>query len=208
MISARDLNRSEVKAILSQDTTLRNKALLVVGFNTGFRISEMLSLTIKDVFNGKTVRSHVTVAANNMKNKKSRTIRLNSDAVKILTLWCKELAKQGYTSDSPLFISREKTRMSVLINGVAKMCEVAKAITRCQANNILKELAELAGVDTTRVSSHSFRKTFAKGIYIASGRDLTKVQYALGHSSITITIKYLMFAISEIDSLVEGLSYE
>jgi len=208
MISARDLNRSEVKAILSQDTTLRNKALLVIGFNTGFRISEMLSLTIKDVFNGKTVRSHVTVAAGNMKNKKSRTIRLNSDAVKILTLWCKYLAKQGYTSDTPLFISREKNRMPVLINGISKICEVAKAITRCQANNILKTLAELAGVDTTRVSSHSFRKTFAKGIYIASGRDLTKVQYALGHSSITITIKYLMFAISEIDSLVEGLSYE
>jgi len=208
MISARDLNRTEVKSILSQDTSLRNKALLVVGFNTGFRISEILSLTIKDVFNGKTVRSHVTVSANNMKNKKSRTIRLNSDAVKILTLWCKELIKQGFSSDSPLFISREKSRVSILVNGISKICEVAKAITRCQANNILKELAELAGVDTTRVSSHSFRKTFAKGIYLASGRDLTKVQYALGHSSITITIKYLMFAISEIDSLVEGLSYE
>ena len=30
MISARDLNRTEVKAILSQATALRNKALLVV----------------------------------------------------------------------------------------------------------------------------------------------------------------------------------
>jgi len=208
MISARDLNRNEVKAILSQDTPLRNKALLVVGFNTGFRISEILSLTIKDVFNGKTVRSHVTVAASNMKNKKSRTIRLNSDAVKILTLWCKHLIKQGYTGDTPLFISRQTEQKQVFVQGIQKVCAVAKALTARRVNYILKELAELAGVDTTRVSTHSFRKTFAKGIYLASGRDLMKVQYALGHASITTTIKYLMFAISEIDSLVEGLSYE
>ncbi len=205
MKSARDLTRDEVKSILTQATSLRNKAILVLGFNTGFRVSELLSLKIGDVFTGRVVRTHVTVDAKNMKNKKSRTIKLNSDAVKVLTTHCKQLIKQGLSLDAPLFISREMDRKP---NKDGVICRTVKALTRFQVNNVLKLLAELAGVDTTRVSTHSFRKTFAKAIYIASGKDLTKVQYALGHSSITITIKYLIFAISEIDTLVEGLSYE
>ena len=151
------------------------------------------------------VRTHVTVDAKNMKNKKSRTIKLNSDAVKVLTSHCKQLIKNGLPMTAPLFISREMDRKE---NSDGLISRVVKALSRFQVNNILKSLAEFAGVDSTRISSHSFRKTFAKAIYIASGKDLTKVQYALGHSSITITIKYLMFAISELDNLVDGLSYE
>lgn len=205
MKAARDLTRDEVKSVLSQNTSLRNKAILVVGFNTGFRVSELLSFKIGDVWTGRVVRSHVTVDAKSMKNKKSRSVKLNSDTVKILTSLCKLLIKAGFSSNDPLFISRETVRKD---DGNGHIRKFAKALTRFQVNNILKVLADLAHVDTTRVSSHSMRKTFAKAIYIASGKDLTKVQYALGHSSITITIKYLMFAISEIDNLVEGLTYE
>lgn len=205
MKAARDLTRQEVKSVLSQETSLRNKALLVVGFNTGFRISEILSLKVGDVWNGRVVRSHVTVEAKNMKNNKSRSVKLNSDTVKVLTSLCKSLIKAGFSLSDPLFISRETVKKE---NGAGKIAKFAKALSRFQVNNILKSLAELACVDTTRVSTHTMRKTFAKAIYIASGKDLTKVQYALGHSSITITIKYLMFAISEIDSLVDTLNYE
>lgn len=208
MLAARDLNRSEVKAILAQDTSLRNKAILTVGFNTGFRISEILSLSISDVWTGRVVRSHVTVAARHMKNKKARTIKLNSDAVKILTTYCKSLIKAGFSLNDPLFISTQKETKLCVINGIEKICKIAKALSRFQVNRIFKELAELAGVDSTGISSHTFRKTFAKSIYIASGKDLTKVQYALGHSSITITIKYLMFAITELDNLVDSITYE
>jgi len=210
MSGARDLTRAEVKGILAATDSLRNKALLVLGFNTGFRINELLSLKIKDVFNlkQKSVRTHVTVEARNMKNNKSRTIKLNSDAAKVLLLWCKELIKQCFTPDDPLFVSRETLKKPVMVNGVEKICTVFKALSSRQVNNILKTLADLAGIDTARLSSHSFRKTFAKAIYLVSGRDLTRVQYALGHSSVTTTIKYLLFAITEIDTLVEGISYE
>lgn len=208
MLAARDLNRSEVKAILAQVTSLRNKAILTVGFNTGFRVSELLSLHIADVWTGRVVRTHVTVAAKNMKNKKARTIKLNSDAVKVLTSYCKQLIKAGFSLTDPLFISTQKETKLCVINGIEKICKIAKALSRFQVNRIFKELAEMAGVDSTGVSTHSFRKTFAKSIYIASGKDLTKVQYALGHSSITITIKYLMFAITELDNLVDSITYE
>jgi integrase len=205
MKTARDLSRDEVRGILAQTMSLRNKALLVIGFNTGFRISEILSLTIADVFTGRVVRTHVTVAAKNMKNKKARTIKLNSDAVKVLTTHCKQMIKNGAALTAPLFPSSQMDRKP---NADGVISRVAKSLSRFQVHHILKTLADLAGVDSTGVSSHSFRKTFAKAIYIASGKDLTKVQYALGHSSITITIKYLMFAISELDNLVDGLSYE
>ncbi|NJO14445.1 MAG: hypothetical protein HC877_01475 [Thioploca sp.] len=43
---AHPLTRNQVKAVLKQTTNLRDQALLTLGFQTGFRIAELLSLTI------------------------------------------------------------------------------------------------------------------------------------------------------------------
>jgi integrase len=44
------INRTEIKAVLKQADKPRDKALLVLGFNSGYRISELLSLRVKDAY--------------------------------------------------------------------------------------------------------------------------------------------------------------
>jgi len=176
---SRFLTVDEIERMLSQATSLRDKVLVIVGFNTGLNSVQLLKLTINDVFDGESVRSHLP---------------LNSDAIKILTLWRKELIDQGLSSDSPLLPSREKNRMPVLVNGVSIICKVAKAITHRQADNILKNLAELAGVDTTGVAIGSFRMTYLKNKYLSDELD---------HSKSISTVKCLSASFSALDGTVK-----
>ncbi|MEN8220928.1 MAG: hypothetical protein ABFS56_32160 [Pseudomonadota bacterium] len=88
-METRPLTRHEIKMVLSQADKPRDKALLVLGFNSGYRISELLSLHIADVFtprkNGWQVRDVITVEKDKMKGKRrARSIRLNSDAKRVL----------------------------------------------------------------------------------------------------------------------------
>jgi site-specific recombinase XerD len=80
MKGARPLNRENMKAVLKATNSIREKALLTIGFCTGYRISELLSLTIGDVSTDGVIHSHVTVRAANTKTKVGRTVLLNSDA--------------------------------------------------------------------------------------------------------------------------------
>ena len=84
MKGSRPLTRSQVKAVLGITDSIREKALLTLGFATGYRISELLSLTIADVSTNGVIHSYVTVKAGNTKTKEGRTVLLNSDAKKAL----------------------------------------------------------------------------------------------------------------------------
>jgi hypothetical protein len=57
------------RQVLQGTYAARNKALFILGVRSGFRISEMLSLTVGDVFQHGKVVDHVTVARKHMKKK-------------------------------------------------------------------------------------------------------------------------------------------
>lgn len=84
MKGSRPLTRKQVQAVLRVTESIREKALLTLGFATGYRISELLSLTIADVSTKGVIHSHVSVKASNTKTKQGRTVLLNSDAKKAL----------------------------------------------------------------------------------------------------------------------------
>jgi integrase len=67
---------------------LRNKALFVVGHRTGFRISELLSLTVGDVWQQGQVVTHVTVRRRQMKRHLAgRVVRLHPETQEALWAW-------------------------------------------------------------------------------------------------------------------------
>jgi site-specific recombinase XerD len=71
----------QVTQALAGPEALRNKALFVVGHRTGFRISELLSLTVGDVWQQGQVVTHVTVRRCQMKRHVAgRTVRLHPEA--------------------------------------------------------------------------------------------------------------------------------
>jgi site-specific recombinase XerD len=195
MRGANPLTRQQVKEVLKATDSIREKALLTLGFATGYRISELLSLTVADVCTNGVIHSHINVKASNSKTKVGRTVLLNSDAKKALTALIKWLESKGLTDKtSPLFVSRKH------INGYA-------AITRQQAGRLLKDLFALIGAVGSSYSTHTMRKTFAKAIYDATGGKIELVQIALGHKAITSTVSYLSFNTSSIDSAITAMEF-
>jgi integrase len=191
MKGARPLTREQVKALLRATSSMREKALLTLGFCTGYRISELLSLRVSDIATNGVIHSHVTVKASNTKTKQGRTVLLNSDARKALTSLVDWLKMKGI-SDGPLFLSRKTTDGN------------AKAISRQHAHDLIKALFAAIG-EYGNVSTHSLRKTFAKFAYDQLGGKLEKVQVALGHKSITSTIAYLSFNHDDIDQAIMSI---
>jgi integrase len=60
---------------------VRDRALFILGVNSGFRISELLSLRVHDVLQYGRVGDRVTVHRRHMKRKiEGRTVLLNQDA--------------------------------------------------------------------------------------------------------------------------------
>lgn len=193
MKGSRPLTRSQVKAVLSITQSIREKALLTLGFATGYRISELLSLTVADVSTDGAIHSHVTVKASNTKTKQGRTVLLNSDAKKALAALVTWLKAKGLDTTAPLFVSRKH------VNGYA-------AISRQQAHKLIKALFAAVG-EFGNVSTHTLRKTFAKAIYDMTGGKIEKVQAALGHQSITSTIAYLSFNHDDIDDAISAMEF-
>jgi len=186
---ARPLTAEQVRAVLNTTKKAREKALFTLGFCTGYRISEILSLTLADVATDGRVHSHLTVKAKNTKTKQGRSVFLNQTAQAAILELVDSMA--SFPRDTPLFLSRKTA------NGKHK------AISRQQAHLIIK--AHFAAVgEFGNVSTHSLRKTFAAGIYQATGK-IELVQIALGHKSITSTMSYLSFNTSAIDSAIAEL---
>jgi site-specific recombinase XerD len=193
MKGSRPLTRAQVKALLKATDSIREKALLTLGFATGYRISELLSLKVADVATNGVIHSHVTVKASNTKTKQGRTVLLNSDAKKALLALVNWLKAKGLEANAPLFVSRKH------VNGFA-------AISRQQAHKLLKALFAAIG-EFGNVSTHTLRKTFAKAIYEATGGKIELVQIALGHAAITSTVSYLSFNTESIDDAINRMRF-
>lgn len=193
MKGSRPLTRAKVKALLKATDSIREKALLTLGFATGYRISELLSLKVADVATNGVIHSHVTVKASNTKTKQGRTVLLNSDAKKALSALVSWLKAKGMNANAPLFVSRKH------VNGYA-------AISRQQAHKLLKDLFAAIG-EFGNVSTHTLRKTFAKTIYDATGGKIELVQIALGHAAITSTVSYLSFNTQSIDDAINRMRF-
>ena len=70
----------------------------------------------------------------------------------------------------------------------------------------MKTLAREVGLDASRVGCHSTRKTYARGLYEASGHDLIKTQRLVGHTNPMTTARYLDTNEAELDTLVMGFN--
>lgn len=191
MKGSRPLTEGEIKRVVKSFTgqyATRDRALFILGIKTGFRISEILSLRVKDVWNGGEVVDRVTVQRRNMKKKiEGRTVLLNLEAKKALAAWVEELHEDGFSKPNTYLFQSRKGRN--------------RPISPVQAYRILQkafETNQMAG----RLGTHAMRKTFAERIYQALKGDLVKTQRALGHKNINSTVSYLSFREEEIDQAI------
>jgi site-specific recombinase XerD len=193
MKGARHLKKQEIQNLAQSfygEYEVRNKALFLLGLNTGARISELLALNVGDVWQyGKPV-AILELKKAITKGKRTRQIPLNEQAKEVITELIKWKDSQGedQSHNAPLFLSRKGKRLS-----------------RYQVHRILKEsfqLSECSG----KVSTHSMRKTFATGL-LTSGNNLRAIQVLLGHASLSTTEKYLQINPEELAEAVNTLPW-
>ena len=188
MKGCRPLTRAEVDLVTSHlrygHNGVRNSAFFTVGLMTGFRVSELLSVDISDVFQCGRVVDAVTVRRSAMKGKgEERTVKLNAKAKEALASWVEE---RGVV-DGPLFCST-----------------AGKRISRVQVWRIFNRAFEAIEMTGT-LGTHCMRKTFASRMYDGLGGDLINLQKALGHKWITSTSQYLSFKEDEINDALDQL---
>lgn len=182
MNRCRPLEKKELLKIINVLKCPRDRCFFIMGLKTGFRVSELLSLKVSDVYQFGQVTDTVTVQAKNMKGGiKGRTVPLHQDAKNAVL----ELLGSGEVNiDHFLFKSRHGENQS---------------IKRGQAYVILKNAANALGL-TGFIGTHSMRKTFARDVYDKLGKSIFKTQKALGHKNITSTISYMEVDQDEIDA--------
>ena len=135
----------------------------MLGVSTGGRISELLSLTIGDVYQNEKPVTDLLFDKSVVKGGEvSRAVPVNTDgraAIEEIVVWHRE--RYGTTHKSrPLFPSR---------NGQGR-----KRMSRRTAHDVLKAAFESAGLNG-HLATHSLRKSFAQRLYEKTG-DIFAVQ--------------------------------
>ena len=169
------LSRQEMSAILNSPdigtwSGQRVQVLLATLYNTGARVSEIISVKRKDIEISKTVVIHL-----HGKGRKERTIPLWKNTSTLVRKW---LNKINDNLQTPLFPNRFGKPMTP--SGVEDRLKVAvrKASVVCQS------------LKNKKVSPHVIRHTTAMHL-LQSGVDLTVIALWLGHESINTTHKYM-----------------
>jgi integrase len=185
MKGCRPLTEQEICLItdsFDRNYQFRDKALFLLGIKAGFRITEILSLVVEDIYQNSKILAAVTVKRRNMKGKlSSRTVVLH-EAVKLAV---QDWLRFSGLKTGPLFRSRQG----------------GKNISRVQAWRILNTTFKQNEV-VFHTGTHCMRKTFASNIYTKLDKDLVKTCRALGHKNIMSTISYLSFDDEEINRAI------
>ena len=161
--ATRELNRAEYTQLLAAARSNGQERLALIMETlcaTGIRISELCYITVAAAQQGKSTIS--------LKGK-IRTILLS-------TKLCRKLLK---------YAKKQK-----IATGEIFLTSSGKGISRRQVWHELKRLCAAAGVESSKVFPHNFRRLFAVTYYKAS-RDIARLADVLGHSSIETTRIYL-----------------
>lgn len=141
---------------------IRNKAILSVFLDTGLRISELANLNIDDVN-----MDNGSLLVRHGKGNKQRIVRIGVKAQRILWKYI-TIYRRGISNS--LFLNRSGETLDVI--GI-KM--------------FIKRLGIKANV---KVHPHKLRHTFAI-TFLRAGGDVFSLQYLLGHSTLSMTQRYL-----------------
>lgn len=159
------IDANDIENIIKRAETIRDKAILEVLYGTGVRRSELVNLKVEDI-NFK--QGWIKVLG---KGGKERIIPLNPTALKLL----KELTKNQQSQ----WVFPGRT--------------LDKHLSTRQLNNIIKKIAEAAGVNN--ITPHKFRHSFCS-ILFENGADIKTIQDMAGHASVNTTNLYTKIAIN------------
>jgi len=177
MKQAKTLNEHELRRVLDYIATRkfasRNRAMLLLTFYAGLRVSEVAALCYRDVVDEqKKIRPEFILAAENTKGNEARTVFVSEKLRKELERY---VSTQRFSIHprTKLFFSQQRP-----IDGFTSN-------TLCQHFHYLYKRAGIAGA-----SSHSGRRSFITGL-ASKGISVRVLASLAGHKSIATTQKYI-----------------
>lgn len=185
------LTDAEVRAIMNacnpnRITGARNAALIVVLYRCGLRISEAISLQVKDVD-----LQAGCIRVLRGKGGRSRTVGIDPAAATILALWMRlrVIMMQATANHSPQ-VTTPANVTARQPHAFPLFCTThGTPLAPSYIRRRLANLARQAGI-AKRVHPHGFRHTHAAQLR-EEGVDIGIISKQLGHVSILTTVRYL-----------------
>jgi integrase len=172
---------------------VRDRALISAQMFLGFRISEVLALTVGHVLLNGHIRTRVALPPRFLKGHRgtTRSVPIGPELRRALERYLARQARRtDLSSNAPLFPSSHRDNGDII------------SIGRSSAEKIIKRALRRISPDPQGLSTHSLRKSWAVRLYEASGHDLLIVRDGLGHHSVAVTQVYLPTARSRVDELI------
>lgn len=182
------IKKEHAKTPIKYYIAYRNYILFLIGFNTAFRAEDLLQLLVNDVIKG-----FVSIKEN--KTGKVQNFRMNKELHQEILNYINEFDLKG---NDYLFMGQKKKDTYK-----GKSWKVIYPITRQQARNICKEVAEAVGIDF-RFGLHSLRKTFGY-MYIKNGGNIMTLMKMYNHYAPDVTLLYVMWGKEDAESDRESI---
>jgi len=173
------LGEDELARLFNSLENLKHKAMLFTAYSAGLRVSEIVSLKIKNIDSGR-----MQILIENAKGKKDRYVNLSPVLLDILRAYIKnyEPKPKEYLFES------EQTGSSYPIRTVQRIFQMAKEKARISKS----------------VGIHSLRHSFATHL-LEKGTDIRYIKDLLGHFSIKTTERYLHVTKQQLVNIISPL---
>lgn len=167
VLSVEEVTRLLAAPQLEEPLAFRDRAMLELAYGAGLRVSEWITLALKDVL---LEESLVRVFG---KGSKERLVPIGRSAIGAVAVYQRELRPTLERGEG---------------QGILFLNARGAPMTRMGAWKILRKYVTMAGIEKT-VSPHTLRHSFATHL-LEGGADLRAVQEMLGHADIATTQIY------------------
>ncbi len=170
-----------IKRKLKEESNSRNYLLFTAGINLALRISDLLSLKVKDVIDSKgDILTYLHIKEG--KTGRPAKIYINNTVKDALFYYLNK--SKGIDPDSYLFKSERSD----------------KKLDRVRAWGLIQKWVKAVGLEGERYGTHTLRKTWG---YQArrQGLSIEQISEKLGHKSVTVTRRYIGISQEEINQI-------
>jgi integrase/recombinase XerD len=167
VLTVEEVNRLLAAPTLDDPFTFRDRALLEIAYGAGLRVSEWITLAVRDVMLEEAL---VRVFG---KGSKERLVPIGRSAIGAVAIYLRELRPNLEKGEG---------------KGILFLNARGRPLTRMGAWKILRQYVDRAQI-TKHISPHTLRHSFATHL-LEGGADLRAVQEMLGHADISTTQIY------------------